>query len=119
MSDVNVVDIKAFVPAEDFERSKAFYQALGFTKNFETDSVAEMQLGEFRFLLQNFYEETFVKNFMMQLMVTDLDAWWPSVESVAKEYGVQARAPEEQPWGQKILYLWDPAGVLWHIAESR
>jgi len=22
-----------------------------------------------------------------------------------------------QAWGQRVLYLWDPSGVLWHIAE--
>ena len=24
-----------------------------------------------------------------------------------------------QPWGLRVAYLFDPAGVLWHIAERR
>ncbi|MDQ2638980.1 MAG: hypothetical protein M3Y79_00120 [Pseudomonadota bacterium] len=24
----------------------------------------------------------------------------------------------EQPWGLRVLYLTDPNGVLWHIAET-
>jgi uncharacterized glyoxalase superfamily protein PhnB len=24
-----------------------------------------------------------------------------------------------QPWGLRVVYLFDPTGVLWHIAERR
>jgi len=24
-----------------------------------------------------------------------------------------------QPWGLRVLYLTDPTGVLWHIADRR
>jgi uncharacterized glyoxalase superfamily protein PhnB len=24
-----------------------------------------------------------------------------------------------QPWGLKVAYVFDPAGVLWHVAERR
>jgi hypothetical protein len=28
-----------------------------------------------------------------------------------------AKAPALQPWGIRVLYLADPSGVLWHIAD--
>jgi uncharacterized glyoxalase superfamily protein PhnB len=28
-----------------------------------------------------------------------------------------AKAPKLQPWGLRVLYLSDPTGVLWHIAD--
>ena len=47
-----VVDIKAFVPSKDSNISKAFYTDLGFTGNWRSDEIAELQIGSFRFLLQ-------------------------------------------------------------------
>jgi uncharacterized glyoxalase superfamily protein PhnB len=32
-------------------------------------------------------------------------------------YGVKSpRAPKLQSWGLTVAYMFDPAGVLWHIA---
>jgi hypothetical protein len=55
-------------------------------------------------------------------MVDDLDAWWtlfsaldlPSLFDVALP-----RAPETQPWGLRVAYVFDRAGVLWHVAQRR
>jgi uncharacterized glyoxalase superfamily protein PhnB len=30
-----------------------------------------------------------------------------------------AKPPTLQPWGLRVLYLSDPTGVLWHIADDR
>jgi len=60
------------------------------------------------------------KNFMMHLLVADLDEWWKHIASLnlAARHGVQEpRAPKLEPWGLKVAYVFDPAGVLWHIAE--
>jgi len=117
-----VTDIKAFVPARDFELSKAFYNDLGFTVNFSNDQIAELQIGSFRFLLQKFYVSQHAGNFMMTLNVDDADAWWEFIQQkeFAKKYpGIMCKPPEMQPWGLRILYLSDPSGVLWHIAENR
>jgi uncharacterized glyoxalase superfamily protein PhnB len=59
---------------------------------------------------------------MMQLMVDDLDAWWGHIESLnlTATFDVQPpRAPALQPWGLRIAYVFDPCGVLWHVAERR
>jgi uncharacterized glyoxalase superfamily protein PhnB len=58
---------------------------------------------------------------MMQLLVTDTSAWWSRLMNLdlPQRYpGIMLRAPTMQPWGLKILYLSDPSGVLWHIAEK-
>jgi len=39
-------------------------------------------------------------------------------EFTKKYPGIVCRPPEMQPWGLRILYLSDPSGVLWHIAEN-
>lgn len=115
-----VIDIKAFVPARDHEVSEAFYTDLGFTINFSNNEIAELQMGAFRFLLQKFYVAEHAGNFMMSLTVEDVDAWWEYIQrkEFTKKYpGIMCKPPEMQPWGMRVLYLSDPTGVLWHIAE--
>ena len=117
-----VTDMKAFVPAKDLSLSKAFYTDLGFAINWSNDEIAEVQIGSFRFLLQRFYVAQYAGNFMMTLNVDDADAWWSYIQQkeFPKKYpGIMCKAPEIQPWGLRILYLSDPSGVLWHIAENR
>ena len=122
MTPDDVIDLKAFVPAKDFALSKRFYVDLGFTENFANREVAEFQMGGFRFLLQNFYAKGHAENFMMQLMVDDANAWWTHIQAVklTEKYQLyMAKPPERQPWGLRVLYLTDPTGVLWHIADRR
>lgn len=116
-----VVDMKTFVPAKDHEISKAFYTDLGFTINWSNDEIAELQIGSFRFLLQKFYVAQHAGNFMMSLNVENADAWWEHIQrkEFTKKYpGIMSKPPQMQPWGMRVLYLSDPTGVLWHIAES-
>jgi len=116
-----VIDMKTFVPARDMALSRAFYTDLGFTINWSNDEIAELQIGSFRFLLQKFYVAEHAGNFMMSLTVENADVWWEHIQQkeFTKKYpGIMCKAPEIQPWGLRVLYLSDPTGVLWHIAES-
>ncbi len=116
-----VLDLKTFIPARDFALSRKFYQEIGFRENFANAEVAEFECGSFRFLLQNYYVQEFAASFMMQLLVTDTATWWSrlmNLELPQRYPGIMLRAPTMQPWGLKILYLSDPSGVLWHIAEK-
>ncbi|MCO4788373.1 glyoxalase, partial [Vibrio cholerae] len=53
MSNLNVLEIKSFVPAQDFTTSKQFYLSLGFELITEFGDVAYLRLGRCAFLLQN------------------------------------------------------------------
>jgi catechol 2,3-dioxygenase-like lactoylglutathione lyase family enzyme len=117
-----VTDLKPFVPARDPELSRQFYTDLGFTINWSNDQIAELQIGFFRFLLQTFYVAEHAGNFMMSLAVEDADAWWEHIQQLdfANKYpGIMCKPPAMQPWGIRVLYLSDPAGVLWHITDGR
>jgi hypothetical protein len=112
---------RAFLPAKDFAISRAFYEALGFEKLLDGD-VAIFGVGAGAFILQNHYHPAWASNCMMQLMVDDLDAWWAHIESLdlPAKYEVQPpAAPAMQPWGLRVAYLFDPAGVLWHVVQRR
>jgi hypothetical protein len=112
---------RPFLPAKDFDLSKRFYEALGFRKVLDGE-VAIFNAGSGGFILQRYYQKDWAENTMMQLMVDDLDAWWSHVSSLdlAGTFGVQPpKPPAIQPWGLRVLYLFDPCGVLWHVAERR
>jgi len=76
MGDLNAVEIKAFVPARDFALSKQFYEDLGFTIAWSDSNLAYLRCGDCSFLLQNFYHPEHAGNFMMHLLVADVEAWW-------------------------------------------
>jgi uncharacterized glyoxalase superfamily protein PhnB len=117
-----VSDLKAFVPAKDPQLSRVFYVDLGFTVNWSSDEIAELQIGSFRFLLQTFYVAEHAGNFMMGLQVEDADAWWEHIQrqDLARKYPeIMCKPPAMQPWGVRVLYLSDPTGVLWHITDGR
>ncbi|HEX8030474.1 MAG TPA: VOC family protein [Vicinamibacterales bacterium] len=113
--------MRPFLPARDFDLSRRFYEALGFRKLLDGE-VAIFALGGTSFLLQRYYQKDWAENFMMQLMVDDLDAWWDHIQSLdlPAAFGVPApKPPTLQPWGLRISYVVDPSGVLWHVAERR
>ena len=94
MSDLGAVEIKAFVPARDFALSKRFYEDLGFTIKWSDSDLAYLHCGDCSFLLQNFYNPEHAGNFMMHLLVADVEAWWHHVEefSAAGEIRCACRA---------------------------
>ena len=112
---------RPFLPAKDFDLSKRFYEALGFEKVLDSE-VAIFNAGSGGFILQRYYQKDWAENFMMQLMVDDLDAWWLHISGLdlPGRFGVPApKAPMMQPWGLRISYVVDPSGVLWHVAQRR
>lgn len=115
--------VRPFLPARDFETSRAFYEALGFELLLDGE-VAIFRAGPAGqgFILQRYYQPAWAENTMLQLMVDDLDAWWLRLESLdlAGRFGVQPpKPPAVQPWGLRVAYLYDPAGVLWHVCQRR
>ena len=52
-------DVKVFVPAINFRQSLEFYKAMGWNINWraDDDSLAELELADCRFYLQNYYNE--------------------------------------------------------------
>lgn len=115
-----ILALRPFVPAKDFDLSKRYYQALGFGMTLEEESIAILKLDSFSFILQKFYVKEFAENCMLQLLVRDVDAWWrkSQPEALVSEFSVNApRAPAMQNWGMKVGFIFDPSGVLWHVAE--
>jgi uncharacterized glyoxalase superfamily protein PhnB len=120
MANLSAIEIKAFVPAKDFGLSKKFYQDLGFVLASDADGIAYFHCGEASFLLQDFYVEECAKNFMMHMLVEDVDAWSKRVaeSGIATKYGVKITDVVQQPWRMRDFVVVDPSGVLWRIAQN-
>ena len=111
--------VRAFLPTKDFEISKAFYRALGFTLILDSD-VAILSIGANEIILTRYYQKEYAENSMMQLFVDDLDAWWVHLSSLELPERFDVPVPKEpalQPWGLRVAYVVDPCGVLWHFAQ--
>jgi catechol 2,3-dioxygenase-like lactoylglutathione lyase family enzyme len=120
MDELATVEIKAFVPSKDFALSKQFYQDFGFEVAWSSDDLAYLRRGPSSFLLQNFYNAELAANFMMHLLVEDVEAWWRHVQAqaLAEKYGVWAERPQDRPWGVRDFVIVDPSGVLWRVGQS-
>ena len=117
-----VTGLRPFVPCDDFELCKRFYADLGFSAIHEDDRIAIFTAGIHSFVLQNYCWPGARDNFVVQLVVDDVDAWWARIANaaIAETYGVKVTAPQNLPWGAKgarVIHLIDPTGVLWHISQ--
>jgi hypothetical protein len=126
MPELVAIELKAHVPARDFEVSKQFYQDIGFTLCWSNAGLALLhygphgELGNPSFLLQDYYVKEFAENLQMHLLVKDVDAWWAQIQAkqVSQKYGVQIGPPEDRDWKMRDFVLFDPSGVLWRVAQD-
>ena len=120
MTTIKALELKAFVPAKDFARSKEFYQDLGFEIPWSDERLAYIRLQNVSFLLQNFYVEEHARNFQMHLTVASADDCWKiwMEKKIAEKYGIYLSAPSDKPWGIRDFEITDPAGVLWRVGHN-
>ena len=118
--NLQTVEIKAFVPARDMDLSLRFYRDFGFEVPWSSDDLAYLHAGDCSFLLQKFYVAQHAGNFMMHMLVADVEAWWAHVQAqrLAERYGVRALPPEDRPWRIRDFVLVDPSGVLWRVGQN-
>jgi hypothetical protein len=109
-----ITALKIYVPAKDFELSKRFYSAVGFTLSEGWGGTADFTLCGHQFRLQDYYVKEWAENCMMVLGVDDIEAWHQHVRQVV-EVGAFPRVrftPPEPVDQSMVLHLWDPSGVL-------
>lgn len=107
-------EIKVYVPAKDFELSKRFYTALGFTLTEGFGGTFDCELNGHRFRLQDYYVKDWANNFMMLIDVDDVSDWYQHAQEMAKsgEFKGMRVSPPEEVSGSRVLHVVDPTGVL-------
>lgn len=112
---MKVDDIRVFIPSKDYEVSKSFYQALGFTMSHVSDDLCLFENGECTFFLQNYYNQQFAENLMFQLSVIDIQEAFDVISNLIG-FDIRFEPIKQERWG-KVVYLWGPSGELWHVTE--
>ncbi len=109
-----ISELVVYVPSEDFELSKRFYSALGFTLVEGWGDTMDCSLGGAKFRLQNYYNRDWAENFMMKFDVPDVQEWFDFAKPIIEEGGfAHARiAPPEMAGDTPLMHIWDPCGVL-------
>ena len=121
-ANLKATDIRIFVPALDFEQSLRFYTKLGWTLKWKADDdgMAELELADSRFFLQNYYVKDWANNFMFQVIVEDAKAWHAHVTKIleAEKFDhARLNPPKKESYGALVTHVWDPSGVLIHFSE--
>lgn len=111
---LTINSLKPYVPARDFELSKRFYTALGFTPSEGWGGTVDFTLNGFAFRLQNYYVREWADNFMFVLGVDDIEAWHQRALELLNTgtFGGMRVQPPEQVDGSRVLHVIDPTGVL-------
>lgn len=107
--------IRAFVPCKDYQVSQAFYQALGFRLEFVSDEMMLAELGQCSLFLQRYYQPEWADNFMLQIMVDDIQDALETITSIRIPQ-IRYEGIRHERWG-KVIYLWGPSGELLHITQ--
>jgi len=111
---LNIKSLKPYVPAKDFELSKRFYAALGFSMSAGWGGTADFALNGFAFRLQDYYVKDWANNFMFVIEVDDVEVWHQRALGLLKSgdfVGMRVKPPEPVD-DSTVLHVADPTGVL-------
>ena len=115
-------DFRPFVPSNDYEVSQAFYKHIGFSVNWDSGEVCEVDTNfGFRFLLLPRNHNNYAHSLMLHFMVDSAQVWYDhfvAIELTQRFESTKVAQPELMPWGLVVTHVWDPAGVLLHFAEK-
>ncbi len=111
---MKIIDLKVYTPARDFEMSRRFYGALGFTLSEAWAGDVDCALGGAVFRLQKYYNKDWAENFMMLFGVDDAREWYEHARRVIDEndFGPAKVAEPEEVGGSTLCHVWDPSGIL-------
>lgn len=120
MIDLQVTDVRAFLPSQDFELSKQFYTELGCKLEWSDDNLALFNLAGYRFYLQRYYTKEWAENSMLHISVQDAADCHAAIADLLNSGrfpGARVAQPKLEPYGALVTYVWDPVGVLLHLAQ--
>lgn len=113
-------NIRTFIGAKDYGKSRAFYQELGFTEVVIADNMSLFKVNDtLAFYLQDYYVKKWCDNMMLFLEVEDVDVCYADLKALElphKYKNVKLTPIKDWDWGREC-FLHDPSGVLWHFGQ--
>ena len=116
----HIQSIRTFIGAKNFEESRQFYLALGFTE-VPLGKMSYFGQDHFGFYLQDYYVKNWVNNSMIFLEVADTAMHREALlklDLISQFPKVKISEIVVNDWGQEY-FIHDPAGVLWHVGEFK
>lgn len=116
-----VLSIRPFVGAKDFELSRSFYRDLHFEETVISHKMSVFQASKISFYLQDHYVKEWIDNSMIFLEVDDVERYWKELNALdlpSKYSNVRLVPIRTLDWG-KECFLHDPSGILWHFGEFK
>jgi hypothetical protein len=113
------LSLEPFIPSgNNFEKSKEFFQELGFKINWDADDYIGFERDGCKFILQNFDNIEFAQNFMLSVRVSNVNTFWKDVTArkLSEKFKIKISKPIQQPYGKEVNII-DIAGVCWHFIE--
>lgn len=120
MIDLQASALRTFIPAQDFNLSKDFYQALGGVLEWSDAQLALFRFAGAYFYLQDYYVKEWAENCMLHITVHDAAASYCSIEALlasGRFAGARVAEPKREAYGASVSYVWDPSGVLLHLVQ--
>ncbi|HVF80321.1 MAG TPA: hypothetical protein VM884_00220 [Flavisolibacter sp.] len=113
------LSLEPFIPSgTDFEKSKQFFQELGFAVTWDVGDYTGFEKDGCKFILQKYDNKQFAENLMISVKISNADEFWESVagKKLVEKYGIKLTKPMQQPYGKEVNLI-DLAGVCWHFVE--
>ncbi len=112
------IAIRPFLGAANFEISRAFYRAIGWTETVLWDGFVLFSTPSgLSFYLQDAYVKDWIDNTQMFMEVADADAFYDKLAALdlpTQFEGVRLTPVRHAGWGREC-FLYDPSGILWHF----
>jgi len=118
--DLQSSDVRSFVPAKDFALSKDFHSALGCDLEWSDENLALFNLAGSRFYLQRHYVKQWAENSMLHISLKDSAQCFSDISGLldsGRFPTARVAEPTQEPYGASVTYVWDPSGVLLHLAQ--
>lgn len=115
----NLISIRPFIGAKNFDQSRNFYQDLGFTEIFLEPKMSLFQKNQIGFYLQDAFVQDWIDNTMVFIEVENLDQAYSDMFALnlKTKYPTVKLVPiRVEHWGREF-FLHDPSGILWHFGE--
>ena len=113
------LSLEPFVPSgNNFEGTKQFFQELGFAVSWDAGDYVGFERDGCKFILQDYSNEEFAQNLMMNIKVDNAEEFWKFVtdKKLPERFGIKVAKPKQQPYGKEVNVI-DIAGVCWHFVE--
>lgn len=111
-----IKSLTPYVPAKDFELSKSFYIAMGFSMIQGWGGTIDFELNGYTLRLQDYYVKDWADNFMFLVEVDDVDAWYQHALQIQAQpefkNTVRITPPQIVDGRFNVLHIVDPGGVL-------